>query len=98
VRPRPALLDQPVPHGARQRDVRERSTLACVVQVPELPAPDLEHRPAEPRLGRELDALPVRHLANERIHGYASVEARFVQCAIGHTGIMQLQVDLKSNG
>jgi len=98
VRPGAALLDQPVPHGARQRDVRERAAFTGVVKMPELPAPHLEHRPAEAWLGRELDALPVRDLANERIHGDASVEARLLQSPIGHAGIMQLQVHLKSNG
>jgi hypothetical protein len=86
VRPGAALLDQPVAHRARQRDVGERAALAGVVQVSELTAPDLEHRAAEARLGGELDTLPARDLVNHRIHEFAA-----------HASIIQPQVHLKAS-
>jgi len=85
VRPGAALLDQPVAHRPRQRDVREGTALPGVVQVSELAASHLEHRPAEARLRRELDPLPARHLFHKRIHEFAA-----------HGDIIHLQAHLKS--
>jgi hypothetical protein len=85
VRPGSPLFDQPIAHGARERDVRERAALAGIVQMPELAPADLEHGTAEARLGRELNTLPARDLSHDRVDE-----------PIGHGDIMQLQVHLKS--
>jgi hypothetical protein len=77
--PGAAGRDQLVAEGAREWDVGEGATLAGVMQVAELPAAELEHRPSEARLRRHFDALPVTNLAHQRVDGDGAVEPRILE-------------------